>query len=185
MNPSVNITRKTFTATNDYPAPGSDAERKSFFEIHHSIERQFEKVFPDKLAPRTVVILPSLTLDQEILSKIKGAVHYEERLLCLLMLLRMPLTKIIYITSVPVSDGIIDYYLHLLPGITGHHARQRLTMLSCYDSSVKLLTQKIIYRPRLMDRIKQLIHDLALSYLTCYTIINYEKSLAIQFDIPL
>jgi len=48
-------------------------------------------------------------------------------MLCLLMLLGMPLTKIIYVTNVPVADIIIDYYLHLLPGITDDHARQRLT----------------------------------------------------------
>ena len=96
------------------------------------------------------------------------------------MLVRMPLTKIIYITSVPVSVVIFDYYLHLLPGITGDHARQGLTMLSCYDSSVKPLTQKILDRPRLMDRIKQLIPDPASAHLTCYNITNLEKTLAVQ-----
>ena len=125
-------------------------ERTAFRDIQQRFCHQFEKVFPDKLAPRTVVILPSLSLDQDILSKVKGAVHYEERMLCLLMLLRMPLTKVIYVTSVPIADSIIDYYLHLLPGITGHHARKRLTMISCYDASVKPLTQKILERPRLI-----------------------------------
>jgi hypothetical protein len=101
------------------------------------------------------------------------------------MLLRMPLTKIIYVTSVPVADTIVDYYLHLLPGITGHHARQRLTMLSCYDASVKPLTQKLLERPRLIERIKQLITDPDSTHLTCYNITSLEKTLAVQLDIPL
>ena len=74
-----------------------------------------------------MVIIPSLSLDSEILSKVNGFIHYEEKMLCLLMLLGMPLTKIIYVTNVPVADVIIDYHLHLLPGITDHHARQRQT----------------------------------------------------------
>src|SRR3954467_15372250 len=97
-------TPKIFNLINNFPEPGSEEERNTFNDIQNTFISQFEKIFPDKLAPRTVVILPSLTLDTEILSKVKGAIHYEERMLSLLMLLRMPLTRIIYITSMPISD---------------------------------------------------------------------------------
>ncbi len=180
-----NAGRKTFNITSVFPVPGSEEEHSAFNEIQQRFSRQFENVFPDKFAPRTVVILPSLTLDQDILSKITGSVHYEERMLCLLMLLRMPLTKIVYVTSVPVADIIIDYYLHLLPGITGNHARQRLTMLSCYDASVKPLSQKVLDRPRLIERIKNEITDLESAHLTCFNITNLEKTLSVQLGIPL
>src|SRR3982750_4037345 len=136
------------------PLPGSQEESRLFKAIQAQFTWQFEKVFPDKLAPKAVVILPSLTLDQDILSKVKGVVHYEERLLCMLMLLRMPQTHVIYLTSTTIDPVIIDYYLHLLPGITGYHAQQRLTLLSCYDTSPKSLTEKILDRPRLIERIK-------------------------------
>jgi hypothetical protein len=179
------INRKTFTRSDHFPAPGSDAERFLFDEIQQGMKTQYEKVFPDKLAERTVVIIPSLTLDIEILSKVKGAVHYEERLLCLLMLLRMPLTKLIYVTSVPVPEVIIDYYLNLLPGITGLHARKRLTLISCFDSSAKPLTQKILDRPRLVETIRQNITKPETAHLTCFNITPLEKTLAVQLGIPL
>ena len=179
------ITRKTFTRSNHFPEPGSEQEKSSFKEIQQGMKTQFERIFPDKLAERTVVIIPSLTLDVEILSKVKGAVHYEERLLCLLMLLRMPLTKIIYVTSVPIPDVIIDYYLHLLPGITGYHARKRLTLLTCCDSSTKSLTQKILDRPRLIETIRQTITNPETAHLTCFNITPLEKTLAVQLGIPL
>src|SRR4051812_23212495 len=155
MNAHTGSFKKTFAAPNHIPPPGSAKEKDMFNDIQQQFREQFEKVFPDKLAARTVVIIPSLSLDEEILSKITGHIYYEERLLCLLMLLRMPLTKIIYVTSIPIESTIIDYYLHLLPGITGSHARQRLTMLSCYDASAKPLTRKILERPRLIERIRQ------------------------------
>jgi hypothetical protein len=185
MNSAEYPSRKTFYNLQTYPVPGSDAETEAFRKLQRSFDRQYEKVFPDKLAPRTVVILPSLTLDEDILSKVSGAVHYEERMLCLLMLLRMPLTHIIYITSMPVAESIIDYYLHLLPGITGRHARKRLTMISCYDSSVKPLTQKILERPRILERVRQLITDKESAHLTCFNITSLEKTLAVQLGIPL
>ena len=185
MSLPLNINRKTFIKNNSFPVPGSAEEKLAFNNIQEILNKQYEEVFPDKLAPRTVVILPSLSLDQEILSKVKGIVHYEERMLCLLMLLRMPLTKIIYITSVPISQTIIDYYLTLLPGITGAHARKRLTLLSCFDSSSKPLTQKVLDRPRLMETIKKNISDIASSHLTCYNITSLEKTMAVQLGIPL
>lgn len=185
MNIAANSRNKVFTAHNHYPLPGSAEEQQIFTELQSRFTEQYATVFPDKLAPRTVVILPSLSLDMEILSKIKGAPHYEERMLCLLMLLRMPTTKVIYVTSLPVADSIIDYYLHLLPGITSFHARQRLTLLSCHDGSVVPLTKKVLARPRLMERIRQLISDPFSAHLTCYTITQLEKTMAVQLGIPL
>jgi hypothetical protein len=134
---------KLQTAEKKEPVAGSMEEVLVFRKIQHQFPRQFRKVFPDKLAAKSVVIIPSITLDQEILAKVSGHVHYEERLLCLLMLLRMPRTHVVYVTSTPVDPVIVDYYLHLLPGITRHHALQRLTMLSCYDASSKSLTEKM------------------------------------------
>jgi hypothetical protein len=185
MNTGTDTFKKTFTLYNNICQPGSAEEKVMFSNIQQRFRQQFEKIFPDKLAPRTVVIIPSLSLDEEILSKITGHIYYEERLLCLLMLLRMPLTKIIYVTSVPVDNVIIDYYLHLLPGITGIHSRQRLVMLSCYDASSKPLTKKILERPRLIQRIKQNITDDNAAHLTCFNITGLEKTLAVQLGIPL
>ncbi|MEP7230227.1 MAG: peptide ligase PGM1-related protein [Ginsengibacter sp.] len=185
MEDTAGTFKKTFVNCNDAIIPGSAEESELFNNIQKGFRQQFEKIFPDKLAPRTVVIIPSFSLDEEILSKIKGHIYYEERLLCLLMLLRMPLTKIIYVTSMPVDNTIIDYYLHLLPGITGIHARQRLTMLSCYDASSTPLTKKILSRPRLIQRIKQNIANNNEAHLTCFNITSLEKTLAVKLEIPL
>src|SRR5436190_1295890 len=143
--------KKFFSPDVFAPLPGSLKEQQAFAEIQNEFKKQFEHSFPDKLASKTIVIIPSLTLDQQMLRKIRGYVYYEERMLCMLMLLRMPKTKIIFITSVPIDGAIIDYYLHLLPGITGYHARKRLTLLSCYDASARSLTEKILERPRLIE----------------------------------
>jgi hypothetical protein len=48
----------------------------------------------------------------------------------------------------------MDYYLHFLAGIPASHAASRLTLLSVHDSSPRALTQKILERPRLLERIR-------------------------------
>ena len=165
--------------------PGSPEEISYFKGIQEKFAEQFEKAFPDKLAPKTVIIVPSLTLDQEILSKVNGVVHYEERLLCLLMLLRMPRTHVVYVTSTAIDPVIIDYYLHLLPGITGYHALQRLTLLSCYDASSRSLTEKILERPRLIERIRKNIPAGHSAHMACFNVTPFERTLAVQLNIPI
>jgi PGM1 C-terminal domain len=167
------------------PPPGSMEEVLLFRKIQNQFPRQFRKAFPDKLAAKSVIIIPSLTLDQQILSKISGHIHYEERLLCLLMLLRMPRTHVVYVTSVPIDPVIIDYYLHLLPGITRHHALQRLTMLSCFDASSTPLTEKILKRPRLIERIKKSIPVGNVAHMACFNVTKFERTLSIKLDMPI
>jgi len=165
--------------------PGLEEEKLRFKKIQSCFAEQFDKVFPDKLAPKTVVIIPSLTMDQEILSKIPGITHYEERLLCFLLLLRMPRTHVVYVTSMPIDPVIIDYYLHLLPGITGHHAQKRLHLLSCYDTSGRSLTEKILERPRLIERIKHSIPDGHVAHMACFNVTEKERRLSVELGIPI
>jgi hypothetical protein len=164
---------------------GTPEELMYFKKLQENFAPQFESVFPHQHIAKTVIVIPSLTLDQEILSKIKGHVFYEERMLCMMLLLRMPRTHLIYVTSVPIDPVIIDYYLHLLPGITGYHARQRLTLLSTYDSSSRSLTEKILERPRLVERIKRSIPDGHMAHLACFNVTPHERTLAVKLGVPI
>lgn len=168
-----------------HPRPGSAEELQQFKEIQEGFCSQFELFFPDNLALKTIVVIPSLSLDAEVLENVHGSLHYEERLLCLIMLLRMPRAHVIYVSSTPIDPVIIDYYLHLLPGITGYHARERLTMLSCYDSSPSPLTKKILQRPRLIERIKQAILSGHVAHIACFNTTAFERTLAVRLGIPI
>lgn len=131
-----------------------------------------------------IVVVPSLSVDQRELSKIQGFLHYEERLLFSLIRLRNPRTRLVYITSQPLHPSVIDYYLQLLPGIPFSHARERLLLLSTYDSSRNPLSQKILDRPRLIERIRQSVnHDRA--YMICYNSTAVERDLSVKLGIPL
>ena len=142
------------------------------FDCDLTLERELEEF--ERLKPRlasvwnaltanqdqasTSVVVPSLTLDPDELTKLPGA-PYEERLLFLLIRLRNPRAHVVYVTSQPVHPLTLDYYLHLLAGVPASHARTRLTMLSTHDGSSRPLTLKILERPRLLQRIRYAIHD--------------------------
>jgi hypothetical protein len=157
----------------------------AFQRLQALLPALFRDIFPNAQAPRTVVILPSLSLDTEVLSKIAGAHHYEERMLCLLLLLRLPRTRVVYLTSQPIADSIIDYYLHLLPGIPTQHARERLTLISCHDGAALPLAAKILARPRLIERIRAAIGDPAAAHMSCFNVSALERSLAVRLGVPI
>lgn len=155
-----------------------------FAELQAQLGQRFRDL-ADRNAPRTVVVVPSLTMDEQVLAGIAGVHHYEERLLCMLLLLRQPRTRVIYLTSTPVPEAIIDYYLHLLPGIPAQHAKARLVLLSCHDSSSAALSAKLLARPRLLRRVQEAIPDPAAAYMTCYNVTELERTLALTLGLPI
>ncbi|MEM1245620.1 MAG: peptide ligase PGM1-related protein [Acidobacteriota bacterium] len=164
--------------------PDASARRR-FAALQERLLPLFERQFSDRNAPRTVVVLPSLTLDEDTLSKIHGVPHYEERMLCLLLLLRLPRTRVVYLSSLPISESIVDYYLHLLPGIPSVHAKRRLTLISCHDASHHPLAGKLLERPRLLDRVRSAIGDPSKCHMSCFTVTDLERRLALELQVPI
>jgi len=169
----------------DIDAPTTGDELARFRQLQAEFARSFSAIFDDPALPRTVLIVPSLSLDQQVLTKIPGVHHYEERMLCLLLLLRMPRTRVIYVTSTAISETVIDYYLHLLPGVPEVHARRRLTLISCDDASQTPLTRKILDRPRILGRIRDAIPNLTSAHMTCFTVTELERKLALALGVPI
>jgi hypothetical protein len=133
----------------------------------------------------TSLIIPSLSVDQEELSKVQGASFYEERLMFALIRLRNPNARLIYVTSQPVHQDVIDYYLQLLIGVPAAHARRRLKMLCVYDASTRPLTEKVLERPRVLERLRSWINEHGPGYLTCYNTTMLERRLSLELGIPL
>jgi hypothetical protein len=162
-----------------------EAELAAFHRLKPRLNAVWDVVSAQEDLPATSIVVPSFTLDQEELTKLDGAAFYEERLLFLLIRLRNPRAHVTYVTSQPVHPLILDYYLHLLAGVPASHARARLTMLCCYDSSPRPLTQKILERPRLIERIRKSIPDNETAYLTVFNSTPLERKLSVLLDVPL
>jgi hypothetical protein len=163
-------------------APSQAADQ--FRSLQSQLRDRWQTVELFDSSDADIVVVPSLSLDQRELLKIEGFHHYEERLLFSLIRLRNPRTRLVYITSQPLHPSVIDYYLQLLPGIPFSHAHDRLLLLSTYDSSLSPLSQKVLDRPRLIERIRQaVVRDR--SYMICFNSTAAERELSVQLNIPL
>ena len=132
---------------------------------------------------RSIVIVPSRTIDKfhEPAAETQA---YEERLLCLLLMLRDPELRVIYVTSSPVAEPIVGYYLSMLPPPGAVAARDRLTMISADDASVRPLSAKLLERPRLLDRIRWAIPDIERCHLVPYVSTELEQAVGDALGIP-
>src|SRR5438445_11344930 len=162
------------------PATDSQAEfdqlQKKLVPLWKSIERLNQD-------PQTIVVVPSMSIDAISSGAVMQA--YEERFLFLLLLLRQPRARLIYVTSQTILPSVIDYYLGLLPGVIPSHARQRLFLISPLDLSVRPLCDKLLERPRLMQRIRSLIMDPDRAHVVPFNTTNREQELQFRLAVPM
>ncbi|MEZ5315971.1 MAG: peptide ligase PGM1-related protein [Vicinamibacterales bacterium] len=153
-----------------------DALQPRLTELWRSIER----FTPDA---QTIVVVPSISVDTPMEGTLLQA--YEERFLFLLLLLRQPRARLVYVTSQAIHPEVVDYYLGLLPGVIASHARARLFLVTPLDGSSETLTAKLLARPRLIQEIRGLIPDPRHAHLVPYSTTPLERELAVRLGIPM
>src|SRR5947199_4945893 len=155
-----------------------------FDELQHKLVPLWQSIQTMTEDEQTIVVVSSLTLeDPGWPSSVLQA--YEERFLFLLLLLRQPRARLVYVTSQPINPSIVDYYLDLLPGVIPSHARRRLDLVSPLDGSSRPLSEKLLERPRLLRRIRDLIPDHTRAHLVPFNTTELERDLALALDIPM
>jgi hypothetical protein len=134
--------------------------------------------------PQTIVVVPSISIDT-LEGSVVSMQPYEERYLFLLLLLRQPRARLVYVTSQPIQPTVIDYYLGLLPGVIPSHARARLFTVPVLDGTQRPLSVKLLERPRLLERIRALIPDPERAHLVPFNTTTLERDLAVRLGIPM
>src|SRR5664279_665223 len=166
----------------------SDLDEKQRYEQFDRLQLRMPQVWEHMRLNEegeSVVVVPSVTLDRVTERSGSLGQAMEERFLFLLLLLREPRLRMIYVTSMPIAPAIVEYYLALLPGIIPSHARARLSLVSVNDSSPRALSEKLLERPRLLRRIGQLVPDRTRSHLVPYNTTSLERDLAVALGIPM
>lgn len=129
----------------------------------------------------TLVVVPSLTFPESELRKIVGIQFYEERLLFLLLLLRRPELRVVFVTSLRVEEPIVEYYLRFVPADV--RAGDRLWLLALWDPKARSLTEKLLERPDAVARLRHLAEGD--SCLLTFNVSPLEERLAEEIGAPL
>ena len=132
---------------------------------------------------QTIVVVPSLDVDVDMRGAEMQA--YEERFLFLLLLLRQPKARLVYVTGQAIHPSVVDYYFDLMPGVISSHARKRLFLVSPLDASPRPLAKKLLERPRMLARLRALVPDPARAHLVPYATTWADRELALRLGVPM
>src|SRR3954451_50181 len=175
------IVRPLSTAPTAHPA--TEAVRAARFAVLQRRMQTIDVAARRRLPDRSLIVVPSRNPERdEPPARIQA---YEERLLCVLEMLRDESLSIVYVTSSTVATATVDYYLSLLPACLRWSARRRLTMLSAGDVSPRPLSGKALAQPGLLDDIRAAVPDPSVAQLVPYETTDRERDLALALDMPM
>ena len=130
-----------------------------------------------------IVVCPSITFPEAELRKIIGIQFYEERLLFLALLLADPALDLLYPTSVPIDEAIVEYYLSWLPDPAD--ARRRLHLFPVGDAAPTALTDKLLAHPELLDAMRACLREPERSFILPFNVTDAEAALARALGLPI
>lgn len=99
------------------------------------------------------------------------------------LLLARPELRIVYLTSLPVDEAIVEYYLGFLPDPAG--ARARLALVPLDDPSPLPLSEKLLHRPEVVAHVRELAAGGGPAHVLPFNVTPAEYALAEGMDIPL
>ena len=158
-----------------HPAHDFDALQRRFIE-------RLQRGTPETDAA-AIVVCPSITFPVVELRKIIGIQFYEERLLFLALLLADPDLELLYPTSVPIDEAVVEYYLSWLPDPAG--ARRRLHLFPVGDPAPTALTDKLLDRPDVLAALRARLRDPERSFILPFNVTDAEARLAQALGLPI
>lgn len=135
-----------------------------------------------ELESGTIVVVPSLSFPPSELKKITGIEFYEHRMLFMLLALRRPDLRIVFVTSVAVDPELVEYHLSFLDD--PRDAGLRLQMVTLDDPSPRALTEKLLERPEALAQVRGAAGSRA-AYILTFNVTGSERRLSEVLDIPL
>ena len=166
----------------------SDLDEPARYRVFDDLQGQMPGVWDAMrrdLDDESVVVVPSISLEHTTADSGTLVQAMEERALFQVLLLRQPRLRMVFVTSMPVSETILEYYLGLLPGVIPSHARSRLTMVSVGDATPAPLSAKLLARPRLLRQIRACVPNATRSHLIFYNVTALERDVAVSLGLPL
>jgi len=140
---------------------------------------------PGSTVPHVLVMLPSISLGPTIL------LHYQPRLaayehrflLAALGLARTPGAELVLVACGPVTDDVIDYYTRLADPSDPESIRRRLHVLVVPDDTARGVSAKLLDRPDLIERLRELIGDRP-AIIEPWNVTDDEVAIALALDRP-
>jgi hypothetical protein len=140
----------------------------------------------DSTTPHAVVVLPSFSLGESLLS------HYRERipslehryLLSIPLLGRIRGCEMAFVCSRAPTEEVLDYYFSLVDADVRDDARRRLRVIEVADDSARAVAAKALDRPDVLATLREFCRDRP-ALIEPWNVTSDEVRLAAAIDAPI
>ena len=162
----------------------SDSATDSAFErLQHDLEAAYALNTPESTVPHVVVVLPSYSVGESLLSHYSSRLAaLEHRFLAALLMLRMPAARLVYFCSAEPDAAVIDHCLSLLPDSLD--ARERFRLVVVDDPSARAVATKLLDRPDVLADVTRWIGDDP-AFIEPWNVTESETQLALALGVPI
>ena len=141
---------------------------------------------PGSTTPHVMLALPSYSVDRSLYRHYGDRVPaLENRYLYVAIRARDPATRVVYLSSRPVPDGLLDGYLGLLgDDVAPDDVLSRVLLVSPDDTSPRSLAEKALDRGDLIDELRRCIGDQP-ALIEAWNVTEAEAALAVALGAPI
>ncbi|MEX1287978.1 MAG: peptide ligase PGM1-related protein [Acidimicrobiia bacterium] len=144
-----------------------------------------ERNVADSTEPHVVVVLPSFSVGESLLSHYASRLPaLEHRFLGSLFMLRFPAVRVLYVCSAAPSDDVVDHYLSLMPPDMAATVRDRFRIVVVDDASARAVASKLLDRPDLIEAIRSWIGDDP-AHIEPWNVAAPEMEVALRLGVPI
>lgn len=156
-----------------------------FGRLQTRLPEALERNVADSTAPHVVVVLPSFSVGESLLSHYASRLPaLEHRFLVSLLMLRFPAVRILYICSAVPSKEVVDHYISLMPPVVRNALDDRLRIVVVEDPSARAVASKLLDRPDLIEAIRSWIGDDP-AHIEPWNVAGPEMEVALRLGVPI
>lgn len=151
-----------------------------------ALARALAATRPGSAVPHTVVVLPSYSVEHNLLahfaSRIRALEH--RQLLTMLGLARLPRAEMVFVTAERPTERVMAYYLSFLPDELRAGVRARFHVVEVPDPTPRTITAKLLDRPDLLATIRSMTRG-RLAFIEPWNVTHLETRVARRLGLPL
>ena len=133
-----------------------------------------------------MIVLPSFSVGESLLSHYGNRIPALEHryLLALLLLNRIPSCEMLFLSTVPPGEEILEYYGSLLPPEGRSLMQERFRHVEVPDHSPRAIAAKLFDRPDTLDEVRRIIGDRP-AFIEPWNVTEDEVKVALHLGVPI
>ena len=149
------------------------------------LEQAWRADLPGSTVPHVMIGLPSYSVDRSLLEHYGDRVPaLENRYLYAILAARQPGKRVVYLSSLPVRQDVVDGYLALVEPAERQAILDHSLVLSPEDTSTRSLAEKVLDRGDLIDALRRFIADEP-ALIEPWNVTEAEADLAVAIGAPI